>query len=125
MTADHQTALWIAHPILQLVVGAAMFRYKLHRVFPVFFAYICFQILAFCVLFPMSSPWVSVSYPMFFWSYWSGAAINLVLGFIVLYEIVLDVFRPYYTPKGLGSVLFKWAALVMTLVAFVVAASSP
>jgi hypothetical protein len=125
MTADHQTALWIAHPILQLVVGAAMFRHKLHRLFPVFFAYICFQILAFCVLFPMSSQWVSASYPVFFWSYWSCAAINLVLGFMVIYEIFLDVFRPYYTLKDLGSVLFKWAALVMSLVAFVVAASSP
>src|SRR3984893_17155421 len=125
MTADHQTALWIAHPILQLVVGAAMFRHKLHRLFPVFFAYICFQILAFCVLFPMSSQWVSASYPVFFWTYWSCAAINLVLGFMVIYEIFLDVFRPYYTLKDLGSVLFKWAALVMSLVGFVVAASSP
>ena len=44
---------------------------------------------------------------------------------MVIYEIFLDVFRPYYTLKDLGSVLFKWAALVMSLVAFVVAASSP
>src|SRR5258708_33710822 len=125
MTADHQTALWIAHPILQLAVATAMFRYKLHRLFPVFFAYICFQILAFCILFPMSSQWVSASYTVFFWSYWSCAAVNLVLGFMVIYEIFLDVFRPYYTLKDLGSVLFKGAALVMSLVAFVVAASSP
>ena len=66
MTADQQTALWIAHPILQLAVAAAMFRYKMHRAFPVFFAYICFQILAFGVLFPMSSQWVSASYTAFF-----------------------------------------------------------
>jgi hypothetical protein len=125
MTADHQTALWIAHPILQLAVGIAMFRHKLHRVFPVFFAYICFQIFGFCVLFPMSSQWVSTSYQVYFWSYWACAAINLVLGFMVIYEIFLDVFRPYYTLKDLGTVLFKWAALVMSLVGFVVAASSP
>ena len=125
MTADQQTALWIAHPVLQLAVAAAMFRCKLHRAFPVFFAYICFQILAFCFLFPMSSQWVSASYTVFFWSYWACAAVNLVLGFMVIYEIFLDVFRPYYTLKDLGSVLFKWAALVMSLVAFVVAASSP
>ena len=52
MTADHQTALWIAHPVLQLAVGLAMLRHKLHRLFPVFFAYICFQIFAFCVFVP-------------------------------------------------------------------------
>ncbi len=125
MTFDHQTALWIAHPILQLAVGVAMIRHKLHRLFPVFFAYICFQILAFGILFPMSSQWVSASYQLFFYSYWSCAAINLVLGFMVIYEIFLDVFRPYYTLKDLGTVLFKWAALVMSLVGFVVAASSP
>ncbi len=102
-----------------------MVRHKLHRLFPVFFAYICFQILAFGILFPMSSQWVSASYQLFFYSYWSCAAINLVLGFMVIYEIFLDVFRPYYTLKDLGTVLFKWAALVMSLVGFVVAASSP
>ena len=102
-----------------------MLRHKLHRLFPVFFAYICFQIFAFGVLFPMSSQWVSASYQLFFWSYWACAAVNLVLGFMIIYEIFLDVFRPYYTLKDLGSVLFKWAALVMSLVAFVVAASSP
>jgi hypothetical protein len=125
MTAEQQTALWIAHPILQLAVAAAMFRHKLHRPFPVFFSYICFQIFAFCLLFPMSSQWVSASYTLYFWTYWACSAVNLVLGFMVIYEIFLDVFRPYYTLKDLGSVLFKWAALVMSLVGFVVAASSP
>jgi len=50
--------------------------------------------------------------------------VSLTLGFKVIHEIFLDVFRPYHTLKDLGSVLFKWAALVMLLVAGVVAASS-
>ena len=44
---------------------------------------------------------------------------------MVIHEVFQDVFRQYHTLKDLGSVLFKWAALVMLLVAFVVAASSP
>jgi hypothetical protein len=124
MSLDTQTALWIAHPILQSAVAAAMFRKKLHRLFPVFFAYICFQIVAFSVLFPMAH-WGSDYYTAYFWVYWACSAVNLVLGFMIIYEIFLDVFRPYYTLKDLGSVLFKWAALVMSLVGFVVAASSP
>jgi hypothetical protein len=124
MTADYQTVLWIAHPVLQLAVGITMVRRKLHRLFPVFFSYICFQVLAFCVLFPMFQ-WGSASYTEYFWIYWACSAVNLVLGFMVIYEIFLDVFRPYHTLKDLGSVLFKWAALVMSLVGFVVAASSP
>jgi hypothetical protein len=124
MTGDHQLALWIAHPVFQMAVGAAMFRRNLHRIFPVFFAYIGFQILAFSLLFPMYQ-WGTYTYAEYFWFYWACAAVNLVLGFMVIHEIFQDVFRHYHTLKDLGSVLFKWAALVMLLVAFVVAASSP
>ena len=124
MTANYQTALWMAHPILQLAVGGAMFRHKLNRLFPVFFSYICFQIVAFSILFPQYQS-ATFNYTVYFWIYWSCSAINLILGFMIIYEIFLDVFRPYYTLKDLGSVLFKWAALVMSLVGFVVAASSP
>ena len=55
MTAQTQLVLWIAHPVLQLAVGVAMLRRKLHKTFPVFFSYICFQILSFCVLFPLNT----------------------------------------------------------------------
>jgi hypothetical protein len=41
----------------------------------------------------------------------------------VIHEVFLDVFRPYHTLRDLGSVLFKWAGLVMLMVAGVVAAS--
>ena len=122
MTADHQLAMWIAHPVLQLAVGATMFRRKLHRMFPVFFAYLGFQILAFCFLFPMSK-W-GAPYAIYFYVYWSCSAVNLILGFMVIHEVFFDVFRPYHTLKDLGTVMFKWAALVMLLVAFVVAASN-
>jgi hypothetical protein len=125
MTAHTQLVLWIAHPLLQLSVLAAMFRRKLQRTFPVFFAYIVFQILSFCVLFPLNT-WGSYQtvYKTYFYLYWACSAINLVLGFMIIHEVFLDVFRPYHTLKDLGSVMFKWAALVMLLVAFVVAASN-
>jgi hypothetical protein len=125
MTAHTQLVLWIAHPVLQLAVGIAMFRRKLHRAFPIFFAYIGFQILSFCFLFPLNT-WGSYQtvYKTYFYLYWACSAINLVLGFMIIHEVFLDVFRPYHTLKDLGSVMFKWAALVMLLVAFVVAASN-
>src|SRR5713226_5650467 len=115
-------ALWMAHPALQLSVAAVMFRRKLHREFPVFFAYIVFQILIFSFLFPiyrLGNP------AYYFYSYWVCAGISLALGFKVIHEIFQDIFRPHHTLKDLGSVLFKWAALVMLLVAGVVLAASP
>ena len=114
--------LWIAHPVLQLAIAAVMFRRKLHKAFPIFFAYIVAQIVSFAILFPA---YERGSYAQFFYSYWILAAVSLALGFKVIHEVFLDVFRPYHTLKDLGSVLFKWAALVMLLVAGVVAAASP
>jgi hypothetical protein len=121
MNSNLQLALWVAHPVLQLAVAAIMFRRKQHKVFPVFFFYIISQVLMFAIVFPLSK-WAD--YPTYFYAYWTCAAISLAIGFKVIHEIFLDVFQPFHTLKDLGSVLFKWAALVMVLVAFVVAAGS-
>jgi hypothetical protein len=116
------TGLWIAHPILQLAVGTIMFWRKLYKTFPVFFLYVLSQVVTFMIVFPAYT-WGS--YPEFFYSYWICGAISIVIGFKIIHEIFLDVFRPYHTLKDLGSVLFRWGALVMLLVAIVVAASTP
>ena len=118
-----QMIFWIAHPVLESALAVLMVRRKLHKQFSIFFAYVLSQILIFAILFPI---WKSgpQHYTLYFYSYWVGAAISLAIGFKVIHEIFLDVFRPYHTLKDLGTVLFKWAALVMLLVAVVVAASS-
>jgi hypothetical protein len=113
-------ALWFAHPALQGLVAAVMLRRKLHRTFPYFFLYVVFQIAAFALTFPFRE---ERFYKILFFSYWSTTAVSVVLGFLVIHEVFLDVFRPYHTLRDLGSVLFKWAGLVMLMVAGVVAAS--
>src|SRR3989475_9665630 len=114
-------ALWFTHPVLQLSVAAVMCWRKQRRAFPLFFTYILSQIVIFSVLLPIYRLGDS---PLYFYGYWVCAGISLTLGFMVIHEIFLDVFRPYHTLRDLGSVLFKWAALVMLLVAGVVAAAS-
>ena len=121
MNSEVQLALWIAQPVLQLCVGAVLYWRKLHRAFPIFFIYLCSQLVTFAVTFPFFK-WGSYSH--FFYAFWICQAVSLIIGFKVIHEIFLDVFRPYHTLKDLGSVLFKWAALVMLLVAGVVAAAS-
>jgi hypothetical protein len=115
------SAFWIAQPVLLLCVGIALYWRKLYRVFPVFSVYVASQILTFAIVFPVSR---LRPYSEFFYTYWTLQAVSLAIGFRVIHEIFLDVFRPYHTLRDLGSVLFKWAALVMLLVAGVVAASS-
>jgi hypothetical protein len=122
MSANIQLALWVAHPVLELCLAGVMFWRRLHRTFPIFFAYVVFQVVNFLVLFPIYRSNAIMAY---FYAYWISAAISLAIGFKVIHEIFLDVFRPYHTLKDLGTVLFKWAALVMLLVAMVVTAASP
>jgi hypothetical protein len=43
--------LWIAPHVLVLAVAAAMFRRRLYTDFPIFFSYVIFEFLQFCVLF--------------------------------------------------------------------------
>ncbi|HVO79636.1 MAG TPA: hypothetical protein VMT28_02835 [Terriglobales bacterium] len=116
------SALWIAQPVLQFATATTLFARRLQRRFPVFFAYLIWQILVFGLLFPIRR-WGS--YSEYFYAFWIADAITLALGFKIIHEIFLDVFRPYHALKDLGSVLFNWAALVMILVASVVAAASP
>ncbi len=113
--------LWCAQPILQSVVAVILWRRKLHKQFPVFFLFLLVQVANFAVIFPL---WRTGNYRLYFVPFWLGEAVNAVLGFKVIHEIFLDVFRPYHTLKDLGTLLFKWAGVVMLLVSVVVAFSN-
>ena len=113
--------LWCAQPILQSVVAVILWHRKMHKQFPVFFLFLLVQVANFAVIFPL---WFVGDYKMYFVFFWLGEAANAVLGFKVIHEIFLDVFRPYHTLKDLGTLLFKWAGVVMLLVSVVVAFSN-
>jgi hypothetical protein len=113
-------ALWIAHPVLEAGIAGAMLWRGLHRQFKFFFAYVVSQILTFAVIFPAYRH----NYTAYFYLYWFSNAISVLLGFAVIHEVFLDVFRSFHTLRDLGTVLFKWAGLVMLLVAGVVSVSS-
>src|SRR6202051_86597 len=113
--------LWSAQPILQSALAAILWRRKLHKQFPVFFIFLLAQVVNFAVTFPL---WLTGNYNLYFAPFWLGEAVNAVLGFKVIHEIFIDVFRPYHTLKDLGTLLFKWAGVVMLLVSVVVAFSN-
>ncbi len=120
---SHATAmfLWWAQPILQSVVAAVVWRRKIHRQFPIFFYFLVAQVVNFAITYPL---YHNANYKWYFWCYWTGEAVNAILGFKVIHEIFLDVFRPYHALKDLGTPIFKWAGAVMLLVSVVVAASN-
>src|SRR6266496_2675584 len=114
-------ALWILHPVLQVGIAGFMIRRGLLRNFKFFFAYILTQIMTFAVVFPA---YFWRSYAAFFYLYWCCNAISVTFGFLVIHEVFVDVFRVFHTLRDLGTVLFKWAGLVMLLVAGVVSVST-
>jgi len=115
-------ALWIAHPVLQSGIAGFMLWRGLHRKFPFFFGYILTQLVSFGIVFPAYLH--AYHSTLTFYSYWGCQAVSVAFGFGVIHEVFVDVFRSFHTLRDLGTVLFKWAGLVMLLVAGVVSVST-
>jgi hypothetical protein len=113
-------ALWIAHPVLQIGIATLMFYRGLHCRFKFFFGYVLTQLVTFALIFP--ALWHN--YSAAFYIYWACDALSVAFGFAVIHEVFVDVFRLFHTLRDLGTVLFKWAGLVMLLVAGVVSVST-
>ena len=113
-------ALWIAHPILQLGIAGLMMQRGLHRSFRFFFGYIVTQLVTFGIIFP--TYWRDGEAT--FYLYWICQGVSVAFGFGVIHEVFVDVFRSFHTLRDLGTVLFRWAGLVMLLVAAVVSVST-
>jgi hypothetical protein len=114
--------LWIAHPLLQSGIAAFMIRRGLQCRFRFFFGYILTQLVSFALVVPVY--WYRHNYAAFFYLYWIATGISVAFGFGVIHEVFVDVFRSFHTLRDLGTVLFKWAGLVMLLVAGVVSVST-
>lgn len=115
-------ALWIGGWALSLAVVITMVRRKLRVEFPFFFSYAAFQVGSVPVQFALYQRGVYADY---FYAYWTSSALGIGLGLAVLYEIFQHAFRPYAALRGLGSMLFRWAALVLLMVAVITALSAP
>ena len=113
--------LWAIHPILEVGIAALMIRRGLLRQFKFFFVYTLAQLVTFAVLFPA---YVWRSYSAAFYLFWCLNAVSVTCGFLVIHEVFVDVFKSFHTLRDLGTVLFKWAGLVMLLVAGVVSVST-
>jgi hypothetical protein len=113
-------ALWIFHPVIELPLAGIMYWRKLHRQFPIFFAYILFQVVQFAILFPIYRGGSSTNY---FYAYWISAIICWVFGFKIIHEVFSDVFRPFPAVQSVGMVMFRWAAPVTGLLLFMLLTS--
>jgi hypothetical protein len=112
-------AFWILPVVIQAGLAVIMVRRKLRTSMPLFFSYVVFQLVSFCIQFPL----FHFSYAGYFYAYWTSSIIACLLGFTVMHEIFTHIFRPYDSLRELAMVLFRWAAVVLVLVAMVMGAS--
>jgi hypothetical protein len=116
-----QLVLWFLAPALQLVIAAVMVRRKLYRTLPLFFCYTVLSI----VEVPFGVAAKNMSYFVYFFFYWITEGIEELLAFAVIQEVFNNVFREHEGLRGFGTVLFRWAALVLLALSVGVALSVP
>jgi hypothetical protein len=114
-------SLWLAPIILQTLLAVVMIQRKLHREFPAYFGYTIFNVIGNTVLFWFDhADWVTVQ--QYKYAEWAHEIGCIVLRFAVIQEIFWVMFRAYPALKRIGTILFRWAAALLLLVAVVVSA---
>jgi hypothetical protein len=105
--------LWFVAQVLQLAVLVCMYRRRIQDYYPAFFYYIVLQVL--------SDPFLTLArerWPYaYYFGYWITICLSVGLSFFVLQEVFSDAFRPFEALRELSVILFRWAALVLLLVA--------
>ena len=121
MRASVLEAFWILNLVIEIPLAGIMYRRNLHRQFPIFFAYILFQVAGFAILFPLYHWGSSTDYSF---AYWITSIVCWVFGFKVIREIFSDVFRLFPAQKDMGILLFRRAALVTAGLVFLLVCST-
>jgi hypothetical protein len=110
---------WVLGPVLQITLLVFMVQRKLHATFPRFFSYVLFQVIKSGCLFAV----YHYACANYFYAYWTGNALSVLLAVTVMDEVWCNLFRPYEGIQNLGSLLFRWACVVLLLIASAMAIS--
>lgn len=113
--------LWIAPLAVLTMVAFLMVRRGLRREYPFFFSYAILQVLTV----PVELYVYHYSQQLYFFVYWVFGALSIGVAFGVIHEIFCKVFEPFHTLRDLGNVLFRWAAVILVVVALLTAWSAP
>ncbi|HEY6272120.1 MAG TPA: hypothetical protein VIX19_09015 [Terriglobales bacterium] len=101
----------------QVLVVILMLRRGLRSAFPMFFTYLTVNVVSALLLL---AAYVN-GFPQYFYLYWTLSTIIMVVGFVVIYEVFVDILKPFSAVIDLGKMLFFWAALFLLLAAFLTA----
>jgi len=118
-------AFWVVSWLGALLLIGFIWKKKLNREYPIFFAFLVAETVSDilnCSLSLASKNLVSGKF--YYYSFWAGMAITTCLGFFVLQEIFRHIFRPYESLRTFASTLFRWSTLVLLMMAAIMALTS-
>jgi hypothetical protein len=115
--------LWIAPRVLLVIIVAVMLRNRLFRAFPIFFTYSIFQVLEQGILFILDRD-RAISAHQYWFVYWLFSLTSISLRFGILWEVFSHIFKDYPGLKRLNRIVFRYAIVVLLLVATTVAAKT-
>jgi|SRR5690242_3534686 len=107
-----QWFLALLAPLMLLATMYVLHQRKLRTKFPLFFNYLAFYFVGLGLTFVAGS---FLSDRQYFYAYWIVYAITTLLAFAVLYEVFVNILKPYSALIDLGKMLFGWATAFLLL----------
>jgi len=99
------------------LVLAVMLKRKVRSEFPIFFNYLAFTAVAMVLTFVFCL----IKSPEYVYIFWALSVLSSGLIFGVLYEVFVNLMKPYSAVIDLGKLMFRWAAAFLLLAAFLTA----
>jgi hypothetical protein len=112
-----QLVVAIASLVSQTAVMAVMAKRGLRSPFPMFFAFMGLNNVATVVVIGT----YLFAFAQYFYVYWTISSLVMIVGFVVLYEVFVDLLKPFSAVIDLGKMLFVWAAIFLLLAGFLTA----
>lgn len=105
-------AFWIAGMALQGGLCLVLLIKKAWKHFPLFTSYSLFSFITTVSIYA-----VQHTPKLFFYTFWIGEAITIVLGFGVVYEIFLHLFSTHKALLKLARLIFRWTIVALFCIA--------
>ncbi len=112
-----QLTVLTASLLMQSAVMFLMIRRNLRNAYPLFFTFLSLNTLAVI----LCTAVYHFAIGQYFFIYWTLSTVVMLFGFGVLYEVFVNLLKPYSALIDLGKMLFVWAALFLLLAGFLTA----
>jgi hypothetical protein len=104
--------LWIAGPVLQLILAGVLLYRRSWLTFPLFTSYAIFNLAHTLV-----GSGLRANPKTYFYVYWIGEAISIILGFLVLYEVFKSIFNQHTALRKLATLIFTISTVALSSLA--------